>query len=242
MVSMKDILLKLDKDEKASLGNIRCLKSVVAAEDGDHIWIRLKDVNDNIDHRLKQLPVKSTFTVDDKNQLFLSNGLTPVDVLKEMNWIPIQSFITVDPPVSNIPGQTKSKVEIKLIPSITERPGTALLTDLITWKEYAETASAIRLATLKFAVSGSDEVLILGSPLPSLPGKEYWQQNNCLLPCGYEFEIPFVANFLQSEINPSTAGLILFNSNSEWQIIDHSLFVEAKRSSIRLTNNAATSK
>lgn len=239
---MKDILLKLEKGERASLGNTRCLKSVVAAEDGDYIWIRVKDVTDEINHKLKQLPVKSTYTVDDKNQLFLPNGFTPVDVLKEMNWIPIQSFITIEPPVSNIPGQTKSKVDIKLVPSITERRGNALLTDLVTWKEYADTASAIRLATLKFAVSANDEVLIIGTPLPSLPGKEYWLQNNCLLPCGYEFEIPFVGNFLQSEINSSNAGLILFNTHSEWQIIDHSLFVEAKRSVIRLTNNAATIK
>ena len=239
---MKDVLLKLERKERTSLGSIRLLNSVVAAEAEDYLWIRLKGETDDIDNRIKQLPVKNTYTVDDNNQLFLPNGVTPVDVLKEMNWIPIQSFITVEPPVSNIPGQTKAKVNIKLVTSLIERRGNALLTDLNTWKKYADNASAIRLSTLKFTVSANDEVLILGTPLPSLPGKEFWLQNNCLLPCGYEFEIPFVANFLQKHIIPSNTGLILFNSNSEWQIIDHSLFVEAKRSSIRLTNSTAISK
>jgi hypothetical protein len=237
---MRDILFKLHERDKASLGNIRCLTAVSAAKDGDDIWIRVVDNNSTVDSKLKQLPVKSTFTLDEKNQLFLTDAVTPVAVLKEMEWIPINEFIPVKAPVSNLPGKTNQKVDVTLIPSTVERRGNAVLTTLKTWKEYAESVSAVRLAVLKFAVSANNEVLVIGNPLPSLPGKEYWLYNNILLPCGYDFEVPFVSTFLNSNILSGNEGVILFNTNSKWQLIDESLFVEAKRSAIRLTNPVAS--
>lgn len=235
---MRYILFKLHERDIASLGNIRCLNSVFAAKDGNDIWIRVVDTNTAIDGKLKQLPVKSTFTLDEKNQLFLPDAVTPVAILKEMEWIPINEFIPVEAPVSNLPGKTNHKIDIKLVPSTVERRGNALLTTLNTWKEYAESAPAVRLAVLKFAMSATNEVLVIGNPLPSLPGKEYWLQNNILLPCGYEFEVPFVNTFLNNNILSGNKGVILFNTNNEWQLIDESLFVEAKRSAVRLTNPA----
>ena len=126
-------------------------------------------------------------------------------------------------------------IKIKLVRSGNQRQGEALLTSLQHWKAYAESASAIRLQVLQFAVSDHDEVLITGSPLPSLPGKEFWIENDILLPCGFEFEIASVAGFIREKINTGGDNYIVFDQGGQWQKISKTFFVPAKRSAIRLT-------
>ncbi|MBO9660321.1 MAG: hypothetical protein J7527_15985, partial [Chitinophagaceae bacterium] len=96
-------------------------------------------------------------------------------------------------------------------------------------------ASIIRLNALKFAVSESNEVMIVGDLLPSIPGREYWNCNGMLLPAGFEFEAPVVASFLPGKLNRERDLLIVFNTTGKWYKIDLNFFIPATRSAIRMT-------
>jgi len=134
-----------------------------------------------------------------------------------------------------MPGQVKEKYPIRVIPSVYAEKGSALLCPLATWKSYADSAPEVRLSRLRFAVSQSGQVLVWGSPLPAISGQEYWQRGGMLLPCGYDFEIPFVADLLARRLNPENDSVLLFYADGTWDRIARKHLIPVTRSGVRLT-------
>jgi hypothetical protein len=232
---MQDFVFKMEEKDKESLGAVRCMDGLMVAIDNDHIWLKGMGALINMHYGIRQLPVKTTFLVDEHKNLFIPGKLTPVEVLKEMQWIPLMEFINVEPPVAALPGKTAGRIRIKLVPSEKEKKGSALLISLQVWKQYAETASASRLKVLRFAVSEDKEVLVLGSPLPSLPGREYWETEGILLPSGYDFELGALSQFANEKLNKKRNAVIVFDTDGSYQRIEKEFFVTATRSAVRLT-------
>lgn len=225
----------LSKADKAALGSVRCLPGLQAAEGEDHIWVRGIPAQENVDIRIRQLPGLQTYLLDADNHLFPPGALTPVGKLQSLEWIPLSAFIMVELPVSALPGKISQQYAIRLVPLGQSQPGNALLTDLETWKAYGEQAPLIRLRQTRFAVSANNKVLIIGTPLPALPGKEYVLQNTLLLPCGYEFDPPAISNLVITRLDASKEALLLFDINGAWEKIPKTAFVNTTRSAIRLT-------
>ena len=232
---MKEYLLILTSEERDALGSVRCLPNLQVAEDGN-LYLRGLDEAAMADRRVKNLPVLHSYVVDAEQRLFPLKGLTPVGKLKPLKWTAINQFINIELPISALPVKGVSKVAVRLKVSDASREGWAILTDLATWKTYAETAPAIRLGHLKFAVASNGETLIIGTPLPPIKGKEFYKENDIVLPAGYAFEVPLAAYILQQQLNADGQGLLLFSALGEWHKIPLSSFVPASRAAIRLTS------
>jgi len=232
---MKELIIVLSQADKAALASVRCLPGLQAAEDEGFIWVRGINALDNIDLRIRQLPGLHTYTLDADNNLFPPGGLTPVAKLKPLKWVAVAEYITVTLPVSALPGKVNLQHVIKLIPSGRSQEGNVLLTSLATWKTYAETAPQIRLQQTRFAVSENNKVLIMGTPLPALPGREYVLQDTLLLPCGFEFDPPAISELVIARLDPSKESLLLFDTDGTWEKVPKSAFMPSTRSAIRLT-------
>ena len=142
---MKELIIVLSQTDKAALGSVRCLPGLQAAEGEDYIWVRGIAAQSTIDIRIRQLPGVHTYMLDADNHLFPPGALTPVGKLQSLKWIPLSAFITVELPVSALPGKISQQYAIRLVPSGQSQPGNALLTDLDTWKAYGEQAPLVRL-------------------------------------------------------------------------------------------------
>lgn len=236
---MKELIIVLSQADKAALGSVRCLPGLQAAEDEGFIWVRGINALDNIDLRIRQLPSLHTYTLDADNNLFPPGGLTPVAKLKPLKWVPVAEYITVQLPVSALPGKVSLQHLIKLMPSGRSQEGNVLLTDLATWQTYAETAPLVRLQQTRFAVSENNKVLIMGTPLPALPGKEYVLQDTLLLPCGFEFDPPVISELVIARLDPSKESLLLFDTDGTWEKVPKNAFVPSTRSAIRLTEGGS---
>jgi hypothetical protein len=232
---MKELIIVLSQADKAALGAVRCLPGLQAAEDEGFIWMRGVNALDKIDLHIRQLPGLHTYTLDADNNLFPPGGLTPVGKLKPLKWVPVAEYITVTLPVSALPGKVSLQHTIRLAPSGHSQKGNALLTTLATWKAYAERAPLVRLQQTRFAVSEKNKVLIIGSPMPALPGKEYVLQDTLLLPGGYEFDPPAISELIVARLDPSKGALLLFDTDGSWEMIPKTAFVPSTRSAIRLT-------
>ena len=232
---MPEFLLKLDIKDRESLGAVRCMSGLQAATKDDFIWVKGVNALIEIDKELMRLPVINTFITDEHHNLFLSTQLTPVAKLETLDWQPLTEFPEVESPVASLPGRTNAKVKIKLVSSSAERKGAALLTTLDIWTQYGETAPGSRLLATKFAVSENKEVLIVGEPLPPVPGIEYWRTGDVFIPCGYDFELSIMREFINKKINDNKGFLVLFDKNGNWQRIDKTFLVMSKRSAVRLT-------
>jgi hypothetical protein len=173
--------------------------------------------------------------MDEQENLFPAGGLTPVGRLKKLSWIPVKQFIEVKLPTSAIPGNLTQRYAVSMVTSTRLQEGQALITTLSLWKEYAHAAPEVRLGRLRFALSAHNEVLIMGSPLPAIPGKEYWMQEGMLLPAGFDFDIPWLAPLIAGKLNPLKDSIIKFNEDSSWAKIPKDAFMPATRSAVRLT-------
>lgn len=232
---MKELIIVLSQADKAALGSVRCLPGLQAAEDEGFIWVRGINALDNIDLRIRQLPGLHTYTLDADNNLFPPGGLTPVAKLKPLKWAPVAEYITVTLPVSALPGKVSLQHVIKLVPSGHSQEGNVLLTSLATWKTYAETAPLVRLQQTRFAVSENNKVLIMGTPLPALPGREYVLQDTLVLPCGFEFDPPAISELVIARLDPSKGSFLLFDTDGTWEKVPKNAFMPSTRSAIRLT-------
>jgi hypothetical protein len=232
---MQEFLLTIAKKDLETLATIRCIAGLKAAIDNSQIWLRGMEGAEQLEKLIHQLPVKQRFHPDKNELLFPAGTITPVGKLAEMEWVELTELIPVELPVSTGVGEIPLPVAIRLQPSADVQKSAGLLTDLATWKVYAETASVVRLNALKFAVSENNEVMIVGDRLPSIPGREYWNCNGMLLPAGFEFEIPLIAEFLPGKLNRERDSMVVFNTTGEWYKIDLNFFIPAMRSAVRMT-------
>ena len=122
---------------------------------------------------------------------------------------------------------------LQLLPSTEYHPGVALKVKLADWQVYAETAPEIRLSALRFALSAAGDVLVMGEPLPPLPGIEYWLRDSILLPAAYDLEWPLVAGLFNQRENSKGSYFLLFEKDGNWQKIEKRCFVPASRAGIR---------
>ena len=228
---MEQIII-LQKKDKAALGAVRCIANLKAAIQEDKIWIRGIDFQTK-DLRIQQLPSIQTYRLDEDDLLFPNKKITPVGKLPELEWEYLQTFISVEPPVSAMPGEVQDSLPIRLVVSKKEQNVEALLVDLAIWKRYAASAPQIRLEQIQFAVSEHDEVLICGTPLIPLPGETFWLRDKILLPSGYDLELPVFAKMIQQRLDADGASFILFRKNGIWEKIPFQHLVKGQRSAIR---------
>jgi len=232
---MHELIFTLHKKDKDALGDVRCMDGLKVAADDDRIWLRGLYDTAAVDKTILQLPVQHSFYIDGNNLLFSPGNLTPAAILPSMEWIPVAEFVNIKIPVAALPGQLSERATIRVMASSKNKTGDALLTTLQQWKHYAANAPAIRLAPLQFAVSQNNNVLIIGYPLPAIPGKELWMADHILLPNGYDFEIPMATAFINEKLNAEGDAVLLFDTDGSFEKIGLAFFAKAKRSAVRLT-------
>lgn len=229
-------IFKLAKKDRPALAKLRCSPGLEAAEDGDWIWLKAVAQGKEPPVEILQLPLVQTYKLDDQNRLFLKEALTPIRQGPSVDWRPLTVLIPLEIPASAMPGKVGEGYQIQLVPSEEGHVGDALLTDWNTWKNYADGAPLVRLDQLQFAVAENKKVLVLGQPLPPIPGREYWVQHHNLLPCGFNFKIPLVAKLLMQRLNEYQDAFLLFDVSGSCQKIEVENIVQASRSAVRLTN------
>jgi len=235
-MTMKELIIILAARDREALGAVRCLPGLRVAEAEGQLWLRGIQTDVTPDLRLRQLPAVQTYLLDEAGYLFPAGGLTPVGKLNEMHWTPLAAYIRPELPTSALPGKAEvGQYPVRLVPSGRAEAGGALVTDLAVWRQYAATAPEVRLQGLRFAASENDQVLVLGAPLPPVPGKEYWLTHNLLLPAGFDFELPLAAGLLAAKLNPRNDAVLRFGADGSWEKIPKEALVPASRSAARLT-------
>ena len=233
---IKEMVIVLSAANTAALGSLRTFPGLLAATDDNYIWLRGISPEEN-DSRFLQLPAIYTYLLDTQGRLFEKGALTPKAVLPALSWQTLVSMIKVTLPVSALPGELQQLHRVKLMRSHIVLESVAILTTLDAWEAYVITAPLVRLQNFHFAVSEKGNVLVLGEPLLPLPGEAYSFRHRILLPVGFDFDPPVIAELVAAELNPHNDGLLLFHKNGDWEKISLQSFVPATRSAVRLTNS-----
>ena len=202
------------------------------SEDGT-CFLRVPQSSSNQDH-LGVLPCLKRWTVDESGNLIPFGKSLPEGQLPQLNWLPLSSLLPAIPATVSENEDFFGHLSFSLIPDSHSKEPQALRLSLSTLAQWAETAPAVRLDRLKFAVSENDDTLILGTPLPPLQGRTYYQDHQLLIPCG--FALP--SYLLAEDLNASRDQLLLIEDDHTVHTIGSELFVPASRAAIRLTSHS----
>ncbi|MEI6948298.1 hypothetical protein V9K67_13965 [Paraflavisolibacter sp. H34] len=233
---LTEMVAVLAAKDAPALGAVRSLPGLRAAAEGERVWLR--GLPAAPPPAVRALPLRGAWLLGEQGLLFPPGGHTPTGRLPEGTWQPLTDFLKVDLPVSGLPGQAEPHTTVQLVPSARFHEGAALLTDREGFRCWAEGAPQVRLQALRFTVS-EQQVLLLGTPLPPLPGKEYWQSGSVLLPCGYDFDPPLLARLLAARFNAGGDAYLLFDPDGSWERVPFDCFAPLSRSAARTTGTVS---
>lgn len=239
---MTEHVLVLAPAAAGVLAAVRTLPGLHAAPEPatGRLWLRTGPSSEPLPPALRQLPAEAVYTLDAAGRLFQPGRLTPTATLPALAWQPVRELLPVELPTAALPAQGAPRYRPRLVPSAQAEPGAALLTSLAEWLRYAETAPEIRLVGLRFAAAADGRVLVLGTPLPPLPGQEYWVAPGAapaglLLPAGHALEAPLLAPLLAQQLVPAQDALLLFAPDGGWERVPTAHLLPATRAAVRRT-------
>lgn len=234
MTIIERVLLLAVADEPA-LGAVRNVPGLRVGRADATLWLRGLPAEGDLPLAVRQLPAVAAYSLDDEGRLFPAGGRTPTARLPELAWQAVRDFVPLELPTAALPAQAPPPYRLRVVPSGRAEAGAALLTTWAAWQAYAEEAPEARLRGLRFAASARGQALLVGAPLPPLPGQELWLREGILLPAGFTFETPLLFGLVASRLNPAHDALLLFDAAGEWERVAWAHLVPATRSAVRLT-------
>jgi hypothetical protein len=114
-----------------------------------------------------------------------------------------------------------------------------VLTSFAEWSAFTLGAPEVRLGNLSFAVAENGETLVIGRPLPSVPGVRLVDHSGILTPCGFEWTPAVDAAVLRELFNLAEADAVVLHPDGTHQVIRAEQFVGASRCAVRLTASEA---
>jgi len=226
----------LDADDFAMAGGLFGL-GVEALADGAHWWLRGRGHDDEIRQRLLHVAATARFVIGREGRLIPLGGLAPTETLPAGDWRPLEECLRLKSVVPMLAGELAARFPLKLVQAESHRAmhePFALLVESSRWARYAESASAIRLSPLSFAAD-ADRALILGKPLPPLPGTRLANVDEVLLPLGMRWDPPLSGAEVRKLVGHSREEFALWLPDRAIEAIPKSAFVAASRSAVRLT-------
>ena len=177
------LVARITAQDLSSLGPCRSLAWEISTPvDGVH-FLRMAEIDGNHE-RLLHLPCLERFTLSGQLLTPLGKSL-PTRELPNLQWLPIASLLPIVPLPPQDDEPFFGHVDFQLIPHNSNHPASALLLSFAQLTAWTETAAAPRLKKLTYALSSNNQALVLGTPLPPLPGQSFYERDrNLFLPIG----------------------------------------------------------
>ncbi len=221
-------IIILHLKDKRSLAGIRHLDNVWIHE-GKQIYLKVASSEQKLDACFRALPAISTNIVEDR-LLFREAALTPHSQMPELDWLLLRDALPIEMPIAAMPGKflaEQQSITPRLERDSTDRNASALEISVQQWNRFILQCPSVRLSRLEVAACEDGRVLLLGEPLPALPGKSFWQMENVLIPMGYALELEILIPVMESSLNPFGDQLLLLNPKGSIELIGKRSFLPA---------------
>ena len=232
---MKPWVACLDSGNAEWLAALRLFPHLECLEIGDSVWVRGADVNEALLRQLRKIPALDFFELLPSGKLKAPDSLIPQAAAPVSGWRPLREVIRPELPPARLAGECRQKQIVSLVRGGEVRPAAALLTRLAEWLEFARLAPEVRLEPLAFAASEERQILVIGQPLPSVPGLRLTNDNSVLFPCGYTWSPAVSSAVLREMFDLGPSDLVVLAADGTQQIIRAEQLVRANRASARLT-------
>ncbi len=227
--------LVVGKEHLNDLATIRQWDNLSVAFDDQSIWI--KDFNrKQIEAvEVKSIPYKTAFYYS-QGKLFLHNSLLPDRNLPALLWTPIaRALPVVLPSFNHNYFGVRERISLRLRASNAEEEATAMIAGIAALRQYIETAPAVRLNALTWAILNSEKVLLLGKPLLPIKGDVFWNRHDFIIPAGLDFDLFLLGDSLNNGINSRRDFWVIWNADNTCFFVKKTDLSPLSLSSFRLS-------
>lgn len=234
-------VLSVPPSSAAWLSLLRYQAGVGICEQEEVLWLQGKSLNDDLVRSIARIPGATLFNVLQDGQLVRQGELVPTSRVVSGPWqlfdewfrqaISLPSGLTSAPKTLDI----TNALEIQLVRSSLPREATLLQTTLDKFQAYVSDAPQWRLERWKFAASADGLVIILGTPLPPLPGNLWVVENDIAVPAGFCWNPAVAGATLRRVLGLQPGCLALLHQDRTWELLPQEAWVHCTRSAVRLT-------
>lgn len=228
---MSEWAVRMEPEEAVRAATLRGVAGVLACADDGVVWVRVP-AGERMESTVATLPGRR-FRVLEDGQLVAASDRVPSAWLPDCEWQPIDVFFTVTLPVAGFVSGRASRVRLQLVRSTRETEADGLLVDAASWYAFVDTAPEVRLNCLRFAVSGDGRVLVLGEPLPPLPGIRLSVSHGIAIPCGLAWVPAVDAETVRRVFDVADDATVLWTDSDEREVVSSESLMRASRSSAR---------
>lgn len=220
----------------ALLGPLR-LAPIELCVAGDRVWLRGERTTAELERRLRALPAER-FRVLEDGALIAEGRRLSSGRLPEGPWQRLQDWLACAAPIAHLAtaGARPSPWRLERGGECHE-PG-ALRVRAELWFPYAIRVPEARLDRWRFAADQHGEVVVVGEPLPALPGDAHWLREGVATPVGYRWIPAVEPRVLADALGIGEGDIALLQLDGRWDWIPASRFVRATRQALRRTEEA----
>lgn len=233
-------VIQIPASSLTHLGRIRMVPNLQACETHDGCWLKTAEINEQLAAEIRKIPGAKTYQVLASNELIPAGNRLPQGYLPAGDWQPLSDFLALKLPAILLGSQPLVPLTLQLIPDSESQPAVGLLAPWQAWQAYAESAPAVRLAKLQFAVNDAEEVFLVGSPLPPIAGQRYWspdggEKPTLLIASGYRWSPAVEIELVRKLFAVDEASLVVWHADQRSERIARDNFVAGKRAAVRAT-------
>jgi hypothetical protein len=170
----------------AQAAALRLHPGIEAVAVGDGLWLRGDGGGSALAGELRRLGLRALARRD--GRAWHPQAPLPVAILPQEGWRALRAATLPALPDAALPPAPTAPVAMRLVPGEPADPAAAeaaaMLLPLAELAAWAGDAPEHRLERLRFACSDAGEAVVVGTPLPPLPGRRCWRHGQALLPCG----------------------------------------------------------
>lgn len=234
--SVSPWVIRLRAADAGQLGPLRRITGLRILVEDSFVWLRGESSDSNISRRIRMIPDVECFSILPSGQLTRAGTTVPCARLPQGTWQSLQGWLKLELPTAGFAPPVANKVTLRLVRSASPTSANVLMTQWLTWCEYATLAPQIRLNRWAFALCDDQRVLIRGTPLPPIPGRRYAESEGIIVPNGWRFEPDVAARVAARVLKLDQSQMALFSEDGSFERVPRSAFVQATRSAVRATN------
>lgn len=223
-------------EDAVSYGACRRFASVQVLQAEGKVWLAGKSPEPALASLLARLPCVARYQVLADGLLAEPGRRVPVRRLPAGSWEALRTFLWPKLPAVAGPGRLAERFAVDLVPALSPQEPAALRTVLGEWKRYVRGAPECRLSPLRFAVSELGEALVVGAPLPPMPGELLAAAGGgVLLPAGFALAGGVDGSVVGVRLGLQPGDLAVFRRDGSWDLVASSCLQLAERSGVALT-------
>lgn len=229
-------VLTLPEAEASSLGELRLAEGIEVAEAAGIVWLRIATASQIAPETLLKIPARERRVLSADGKLYAAGKRLPEGRLPTgLQWTPLRDWLKIKSPKVSPPAKVVAKSDLRLKPGGELRDAAALLLELAAFEKYAAAASELRLSRGKFAVRADGYMLVLGTPIPSLPGTRFSVEEGIAVPLGWHWEPQLSAKVVAKLFKLRPDDLVLWESDEKCCIIRAEQWLPVTRGAVRVS-------